>query len=125
MTDNAIKLDERGREAAIEQTEDRVWKSYAEHVDAILRAYLLHAAPQGEQGWRPTQRYKKARIGETVLVCVEIDADQYVGEAYFNEEDERWWWVNTGPHDFDASDAIVPVPKFYQPLPAPPAKEGE
>jgi hypothetical protein len=48
---------------------------------------------------------------------------EVMGEAYYDGEDDSWWWANTSPHDFDACRQVYP--NLWHPMPAPPLSNGE
>jgi hypothetical protein len=43
-----------------------------------------------------------------------------MGEAYYDGEDDSWWWANTAPHDFDPSRPFYP--SLWHPMPTPPPR---
>lgn len=62
-------------------------------------------------GWQPIETAPKD--GTYVLVFVESSGG--LGEAYFDIQDDNWWWANTAPHDFDPTYATDPT--HWMPLP--------
>lgn len=65
--------------------------------------------------------------GTAVLLCIDGDV---IGEAYWysytdREQDQGWWWANTGPGDYHADriSIVGPHPAFWMPLPAPPKQD--
>lgn len=63
--------------------------------------------------WRPIETAPK---NGTDILAVE---NGVVGEAYFNMQDDNWWWANIDPHDFDPSHAAYPT--HWMPMPLPPS----
>jgi hypothetical protein len=60
--------------------------------------------------WRPIETAPKD--GSCVLVAHD---DMIVSEAAFDIQDNNWWLAQTGPHDFDPSNAIYPT--HWMPMP--------
>lgn len=74
--------------------------------------------------WMPLQDETR---GTVILAAWGTVSNSWVvGEAHFVEGDGvrsgAWWWANEGPGDYHADDIISGgcIPKFYQPMPAPP-----
>ena len=62
--------------------------------------------------WRPME--SAPRDG---WPCILESAEGWVGEAWFSEDSDGWWMVNT--HPTDAHDGQVLNPTGWMPLPAP------
>lgn len=67
------------------------------------------------QGWQPIESAPKD--GTNVLIAE--DQNGIHGEAYYDDEESRWYWANTGRGDYP--DPREPFPTHWQPLPPPPA----
>jgi len=61
--------------------------------------------------WQPIETAAKER---SVIVW----EDGVMGEAYFDSEDETWWWENTSRHDYHARAVY---PSLWHPMPSPPS----
>jgi hypothetical protein len=56
--------------------------------------------------------------GTSVLVAEDYRGS--LGEAYYDSEESRWYWANTGRGDYPDPHELFPT--HWMPLPAPPPR---
>ncbi|MCW2228122.1 DUF551 domain-containing protein [Bradyrhizobium elkanii] len=76
-----------------------------------------YASPmtEGHGGWQSIDT--APHDGTNVLIAE--DQRSAHGEAYYDSEEGRWYWANTGRGDYP--DPHEPFPSHWMPLPAPPS----
>lgn len=71
--------------------------------------------------WKSIDTFEEPTARSSGTGVIIADADGEVGEAYFRnfgDEDDGWWWINTGWGDYP--EPPRPSPTHWMPLPPPP-----
>lgn len=85
--------------------------------------------------WRPIETFELSGQAHPVIVAVpDRDGGWLVGEAWLRAEEDDgiwengWWWSGTSPGEYHDSPIIemnYGPPKWWRPLPLPPAPGAE
>jgi len=81
-----------------------------EQAAAALARSPAHSAEVGE--WQPIETAPKD-------IPVIVWDDPIMGEAYYDGEDDTWWWCNTGRGDYTA---VSVYPTLWHPMPTSPER---
>jgi len=82
-------------------------KDWQPQWDAALKA--APPAPAAQSPWKPIET--APTDGSTCIVT----NGSVVGEAWFSQDNDGWWWANT--HPTDATDGRAWNPTYWMPLP--------
>ncbi|GAA0768610.1 hypothetical protein [Brevundimonas olei] len=106
------------------------------HRDALASILTEAAACIREMvEWRPIETFELSGQEHPVIVAApDRDGGWIVGEAWFRAEEgdslweNGWWWAGTSPGEYHDSPIIemnYGPPKWWKPLPLPPAPGAE
>lgn len=81
-----------------------------------------------ESGWQDIASAPKDGTPVLIAVPTKERDDHIVGEAYFDAENDGWWWAGTAWGDYYGSPIIEVnhhLPTHWMPLPPSPANPAE
>lgn len=104
-------------------------------IQANVDRYQAAACIREMVEWRPIETFELSGQAHPVIVAVpDRDGGWLVGEAWLRAEDgdtlweNGWWWAGTSPGEYHDSPIIemnYGPPKWWKPLPLPPAPGAE
>ncbi len=116
-------------------------ETYADPHEEIGMTYVRSALTEAAAcirelvEWRPIETFELSGQAHPVIVAVpDRDGGWLVGEAWLRAEEgdtlweNGWWWAGTSPGEYHDSPIIemnYGPPKWWKPLPLPPAPGAE
>lgn len=122
------RLEEWAKEIALDGTPSQIGPSSSDLTEAA-------ACIREMVEWRPIETFELSGQAHPVIVAVpDRDGGWLVGEAWLRAEEgdtlweNGWWWAGTSPgqyHDSPIIEMNYGPPKWWKPLPLPPAPGAE